>query len=223
MLVMFPTVMEFAVTPTSVAPPLPPAGAAVPAVDPPPEDPPLELVPALPAVPPDNPLVPLAADPPVPADPAVAVPEAPLPDAPPDPVEPPPPAPSAVFIALPLNREPQALTNRAVIANRTTAPFRLPLPRRCSRFPLSIVSRSWMPVMAQSPFSVPSRPRRGCPSRPPWSERGLSPAASVRVGRSFGPIRPCGDGSRGAPGKSSRPRTRSLRRSPGRPRGDRRR
>src|SRR5665213_3513996 len=155
MLVMFPTVIEFAVTPTSVAPPLPPAGAAVPTVDPPPEVPPLELVPALPGVP-DTPLVPLAVEPADPADPADPVPAAPLPDAPPDPVEPPPPAPSAAVSALPLNREPQALTNRAVIANRTTAPFRFPLPLRCSRFPLSIVFRSWMPVMAQSPFSVPS-------------------------------------------------------------------
>src|SRR5665213_2526453 len=68
MLVMFPTVIEFAVTPTSVAPPLPPAGAAVPAVDPPPGVPPLEPVPALPGVP-DTPLVPLAVEPADPADP----------------------------------------------------------------------------------------------------------------------------------------------------------
>src|ERR1035437_3484862 len=113
MLVMFPTVMEFAVTPTSVAPPLPPAGAAVPAVDPPPGDPPLGPVPALRGVPPDDPLVPPAVEPADPADPVVPVPEAPLPDAPPDPVEPPLPLPSARVSALPLSREPQALTNRA--------------------------------------------------------------------------------------------------------------
>src|SRR5664280_1555669 len=79
MLVMFPTVMEFAVTPTSVAPPLPPAGAAVPAVDPPPGDPPLGPVPALPGRDlPDLPDLP-ARRPGAPVDRRAEPPEAPLP------------------------------------------------------------------------------------------------------------------------------------------------
>src|SRR2546423_12820327 len=106
---MLATEIESAVTPTSVAPPLPPAGAAFAPVAPAPAtSAPVGLAPAASPLAPPVLVPPLDAPPVVPAAPAAR------------PVPVPPPLPSASRTCAWLARDPQAATNTSPTPNATT-------------------------------------------------------------------------------------------------------